>query len=46
MKYAKKMIVSRLVRASLPPRGAWIEIMFWLLGNICRPVAPPAGSVD
>ena len=31
---------------SLPPRGAWIEIVNNKAGNVVLSVAPPTGSVD
>ena len=31
---------------SLPPRGAWIEILKVVVEILTSTVAPPAGSVD
>ena len=41
--YAKHMTV---LVASLPPRGAWIEIFTFLDQYAKGIVAPPTGSVD
>ena len=36
----------RFMGKSLPSRGAWIEILIFLLGSIKILVAPLTGSVD
>ena len=40
------LIVYDRIYRSLPPRGAWIEILAAAVLSDSRWVAPPAGSVD
>ena len=46
LKFRSAAIISKKSPASLPPRGAWIEIALGGEGSSPGDVAPPTGSVD